>query len=89
MIEATFLHGPRSGASGAYLHREMIPIGGGRVRNLMRRMALMATYQKPRATVVGDPSERYPCLVDLAPITAVDRVFAANISHIPKQKGFL
>ena len=31
----------------------------------MRRMGLRAIYQKPRTTVPGDPSERFPCLVDL------------------------
>jgi putative transposase len=38
----------------------------------MRRMSLRAIYQKPRTTVPGDPSERFPCLVDLSRITAVD-----------------
>jgi len=48
-----------------YLVREEIPISRDRVRNLMRRIGLRAIYQKPRTTVPGDPSERFPCLVDL------------------------
>ena len=55
----------------------------------MRRMGLRAIYQKPRTTVPGDPAERYPCLVDLKAITAVDQVWATDITYIPLQKGFL
>jgi len=55
----------------------------------MRRMGLRAIYQKPRTTVPGDPSERFPCLVDLRLVTAVDQVWATNITYIPLQKGFL
>ena len=73
----------------AYLAREGIPISSDRVRNLMSRMGLRAIYQKPRTTVPGDPSERFPCLVDLREITAVDQVWATDITYIPLQKGFL
>jgi putative transposase len=73
----------------AYLAREGIPISRDRVRILMRRMGLRAIYQKPRTTVLGDPSERFPCLVDLKQITAVDQVWATDITYIPLQKGFL
>jgi putative transposase len=55
-----------------YLARDGIPISRDRVRNLMRRMGLRAIYQKPRTTVPGDPSERFPCLVDLSTFTVVD-----------------
>jgi putative transposase len=55
----------------------------------MRRTGLRAIYQKPRTTVPGDPSERFPCLVDLSEITAVDQVWATDITYIPLQKGFL
>ena len=56
---------------------------------LMRRMGVRAIYQKPRTTVPGDPSERYHCLVDLSKVTAVDQVWATDITYIPLQKGFL
>jgi len=55
----------------------------------MRRMGVRATYQKPRPTIPGDPSERFPCLVDLRLLTAVDQVWATDITYIPQQKGFL
>ena len=67
----------------------MGPISRDRVRNLMRRMGLRAIYQRPRTTIPGDPCERYPCLVDLDQLTAVDQVWATDITYIPLQKGFL
>jgi putative transposase len=72
-----------------YLARDGIPISRDRVRNLMRRMGLRAIYQKPRTTVPGEPPERFPCLVDLSLVTAVDQVWATDITYIPLQKGFL
>jgi putative transposase len=72
-----------------YLAREGIPISRDRVRNLMRRMGLRAIYQKPRTTIAGEPSERFPCLVELNEIKAVDQVWATDITYIPLRKGFL
>jgi putative transposase len=72
-----------------YLARDGIPISRDRVRKLMRRMGLRAIDWKPRTTVPGDPSERFPCLVDLRLVTAVDQVWATDITYIPLQKGFL
>ena len=90
-IDALYLEDPCSGSRRmvAYLAREGIPISRDRVRNLMRRMGLRAIYQKPRTTVPSDPSERFPCLVDLREVTAVDQVWATDITYIPLQKGFL
>ena len=55
----------------------------------MCRTGLRAIYQKPRTTIPGHPSERFPCLVDLKLVTAVDQVWATDITYIPLQKGFL
>ena len=86
-----YLNRPCSGSRRTvdYLAREGIPISRDRVRNLMRRRGLRAIYQKPHTTVPGEPSERYPCLVDLKLVTAVDQVWATDITDIPLQKGFL
>jgi putative transposase len=90
-IDALDLEDPCSGSRRMvnYLAREGIPISRDRIRNLMQRMGLRAIYQKPRTTVPGDLSERFPCLVDLKQITAVDQVWATDITYIPAQKGFL
>jgi putative transposase len=52
-------------------------------------MGLRAIYQKPRTTVPGDTSVRFPCLVALREITSVDQAWATDITYIPLQKGFL
>ena len=90
-IDALYLEDPCSGSRRMveYLAREGIPISRDRVRNLMRRMGLRAIYQKPRTTVTGDSSERFPCLVDLKQVTAADQIWATDITYIPLQKGFL
>ena len=90
-IDALYLEDPCSGSRRmvGYLARDGIPISRDRVRNLMRRMGLRAIYQRPRTTIPGDPSERFPCLVDLDQLTAVDQVWATDITYIPLQKGFL
>ena len=90
-IDAFYLEDPCSGSCRmvAYLARDRIQISRDRVRNLMRCMGLRAIYQKPRTTIPGDPSERFPCLVDVSMVTAVDEVWATDITYIPLQKGFL
>ena len=90
-IDALYLEDPCSGSRRMlpYLARDGIPISCDRGRNLMRRMGLRAIYQKSRSTVPGDPAERFPCLVDLKEIRAVDQVWATDITYIPLQKGFL
>jgi putative transposase len=90
-IDALYLEDPCSGSRRVvgYLARDGIPISRDRVRHLMRCMGLRAIYQIPRTTVPGAPSERFPCLVDLSTVTAVDQVWATDITYIPLQKGFL
>ena len=90
-IDALYLEDPCSGSRRMvhYLAAEGIPISRDRVRNLMRRMGLRAIDQKPRTTVPGQSSARYPCLVDPQNITAVDQVWATDITTTPLQKGFL
>ena len=90
-IDALYLGDPYSGSRQmvGYLARDGIPISRDRVRNLMRRMGLRAIYQKPRTTVPGAPAERFPSLVDLSKVRAVDQVWATDITYIPLQKGFL
>jgi putative transposase len=55
----------------------------------MRRRGLRTIYLKPRTTTPGSPSERFPCLVDLRRITAVDQVWATDITYIALQTGLL
>jgi putative transposase len=52
-------------------------------------MDLRAIYQKPRTTVPGSPSERFPSLVDIDKVKANDQVWATDITYIPLRKEFL
>jgi len=90
-IDVRYLEDPTAGSRRMvhYLARDGIPIRRDRVRNLMQRMGLRAIYQKPRTTVPGEPSERFPTLVDLQLLTAPDQVWATDITYIPLRKGFL
>ncbi len=90
-INAFYLEDPTAGSRlmVQYLDRDGIPISRDRVRNLMRRMGLRAIYQKTRTTVPGEPSEHFPCLVDVRAVTAPDQVWATDITYIPLRKGFL
>jgi len=72
-----------------YLAREGIPISRDLVGNLLPRNGLRAIYQKPRTTVSGHPSERFPCLVGLNQVRAIDQVWATYRIYIPLRKGFL
>ncbi len=58
-IDALHLEDPCSGSrlTVDYLTRDGIPISRYQVLNLLRRMGLRATNQKPRTTVTGNPSE--------------------------------
>jgi len=73
-IDALYLEDPCSGSRRMvdYLAREGSPINRDRVRNLMQCMGLRAIYKTPHRTVPGDPSERFPCPVDVCTFTAVD-----------------
>ncbi len=88
-IDALYLEAPCSGSRRMvdYLAREGIPISRDQVRNLTLRMGFRAIYRKPRTTIPGDPAEHFPYLVDLNAVTAVDQVWATDISYLPLQKG--
>jgi putative transposase len=90
-IDVFYLEHPTAGSRRMlqYLARDGIPISRDRIRNLMRCMGFRAIYQKPRTTVPGEPSERFPCLVDVRAVTAPDQVWATDITYISLRKGFL
>jgi putative transposase len=53
----------------------------------MLRMGLRTIYQNPRTTFAGNPSERFPCLVEINEINTVDQVWGTEITDIPLRKG--
>jgi putative transposase len=90
-IDALYLEDPCSGSRRmvGYLALDGIPISRERARNLQRRTGLRPIYQKPRTTISGALSERFPCLMDVRTVIAVDQAWATGITYIPLQKGVL
>ena len=87
-IDALYLEDPTSGSRRIVhsLARDGITISRDRVHNLMRSMGVRAIYQKPGTTVPGRPSKRFPSLVDIDKVKAIDQVWATDITYIPLRK---
>ncbi len=60
-----------------------------RVRRLMQIMGLKAIYRKPRTSKPGLGHKIYPYLLRGMKITCSNQVWAADITYIPMQKGFI
>ena len=65
------------------------PVGRGRVRRLMRKMGLMAVYQKPRTSVPHPEHKVYPYLLRNLEIGRPNQVWCSDITYIPMKRGFL
>jgi putative transposase len=88
-IDALYLEDPciGSGRKVDCLTREGIAISLVRIRNLTGRMGSRAIFRKPRTTIPGDQAERFPCLMDLNSLTAVDQDWAKDITYICCRRG--
>ena len=71
------------------LRREGVRIGRHRVRRLMRLMGLAAIYQAPRTSAPHPAHRVYPYLLKGVVIERPNRVWCADITYIPVQRGFL
>jgi len=71
------------------LRRDGIHVGRHRVRRLMRLMGLQAIYQAPRTSAPHPAHRIYPYLLGGLAIDRPDRVWCADITYIPVQRGFL
>lgn len=73
----------------AHLRRTGYPVNPKRIRRLMRKMDLMAIYQKPRTTIFAPENKVYPYLLRGLAITRPNQVWSTDITYIPVQKGFM
>jgi putative transposase len=64
-------------------------VGRERVRRLMRKMGLMAVYQRPRTSQPHPRHKVYPYLLRKMPITRSNQVWCADITYIPMKRGYL
>ena len=71
------------------LRREGVAVGRHRVRRLMRLMGLEAIYQAPRTRAPPPAHRVYPYLLGGMAIDRPNRVWCADITYIPVQRGFL
>ena len=71
------------------LRREGGAVGRHRVRRLMRLMGLEAIYQAPRTSAPHPAHRVYPYLLGGMAIDRPNRVWCADITYIPVQRGFL
>ncbi len=69
--------------------RDGVRVGRHRVRRLMRLMGLQAIYQAPRTSDPNPEHRIYPYLLKGLAIDRPNRVWCADITYIPVQRGFL
>ncbi len=90
-IDELFLKYPFYGSRqmARQLRREGVRVGRHRVRRLMRLMGLAAIYQAPRTSAPHPAHRIYPYLLKGLAIDRPNRVWCADITYIPVQRGFL
>jgi putative transposase len=71
------------------LNREGHKIGRKHVATLMRRMGIEAIYRKPNTSKRHPAHAVYPYLLRNMSITRSNHVWAADITYIPMQRGFV
>ena len=90
-IDELFLNDPFYGSRQMVRHlwRDGVRTGRHRVRRLMQLMGLQTIYQAPRTTTRHPRHRVYPYLLKGLAIEQPNQVWAADITYIPVQHGFL
>jgi putative transposase len=70
------------------LHRKGYRASRGKVRRLMKKMGIMAIYQKPRTTIPDQAHKKYPYLLRNLKIDRPNQVWCTDITYIPVERGF-
>ena len=91
LIDRQYLDTPFYGARklAAWLKSQEQIVNRKRVRRLMHLMGLKTIYRKPRTSKPGPGHKIYPYLLRGLKITRPNQVWAADITYIPMQKGFM
>ena len=91
LIDEQFMEEPSYGVRqmARHLRRKGYWINRKRVWRLMRKMGLMATYQKPDTSKPHPEHKIYPYLLNGMDITEPGQVWCSDVTYIPMRKGFL
>jgi putative transposase len=73
----------------ALLRRSGHGINRKKVQRLMRQLGIQAVYAKPNTSLPHPKHPTYPYLLKGLDINRSNRVWCADITYIPMQKGFL
>jgi putative transposase len=91
MLDRQYLATPFYGARklAVWLKNQGQVVNRKRVRRLMQLMGLKPIYRRPRTSKPGPGHKIYPYLLRGLKVTHPNQVWAADITYIPMQKGFL
>jgi len=91
LIDEQFLETPFYGyrKMTAHLRRQGWQVNEKRVQRLMRKMGIMAIYQKPNTSKSHPEHLVYPYLLRGLSITRANQVWCSDITYIPMERGFL
>jgi len=91
LIDEQYLKTPFYGSRSMTLHlrRQGYPVNRKRIQRLMRRMGLEAIYPKPRTSRRHPGHKVYPYLLRDLRIERPNQVWAADITYIPMNRGFM
>ena len=91
LIDEQFMEEPSYGVRqmARHLRRKGYWVNRKRVWRLMRKMGLMAIYQKPDTSKPHPEHKIYPYLLRGVEITNSNHVWCADVTYIPMSKGFL
>lgn len=72
-----------------HLNRQGHTVSRYKIRRLMRKMGLVAIYQKPKTTSRNKEHKVYPYLLRNLQINKSNQVWCSDITYIPMRRGFM
>jgi putative transposase len=72
-----------------WLNIQGYPVERKRVRRLMQLMGLEAIYPKPKTSLLGPTTQKYPYLLRGVTIERCNQVWSCDITYIRLQRGFI
>lgn len=72
-----------------WLNTQGYPVERKRVRRLMQLMGLETIYPKPRTSMPGSTTQKYPYLLRGITISRTNQVWSCDITYIRLQRGFI